>query len=228
MFGLSTMPSSDTRCSKSAAKTACNTRSRDLLAALDRVRAVHQDLGLHDRHDVLFLAERRVTSQGMGVRGHARVARERVAHRDHRAPLRESRSHLAVLLESLTESVESFGHLLRGRAGERLGSQVDLDAGKNAQTTTHRSEWRSVGTLLADRLVVDDHAAQELRRTGRGDQQLAIVSPTRWRRRNPECVEALRQGGHGFVGRENPLATRDERAGRLLSSAVMRPSPSVA
>ena len=41
--------------------------SRDLLAALDRMRAIHQYLGLDDRHDVLFLAERRVARQRLGI-----------------------------------------------------------------------------------------------------------------------------------------------------------------
>ena len=64
-------------------------RLGDLEAAVDVVIAVHQHLGLDDRHDLRRLAERGVARQRMGVGVDRGVARDARADVDHRAPFRE-------------------------------------------------------------------------------------------------------------------------------------------
>ena len=81
----------------------------DFLAALQRVVAVHQHLGLHDRHDAGLLAQRRVARQRFCI-GIDRVGgRNARADIDHGAPFRESGAELVVLGESLAQAVESLG-----------------------------------------------------------------------------------------------------------------------
>jgi hypothetical protein len=72
------MPSRRTRCAWSWSKTTCSVDSVDFAAALERVVAVHQHLGLDDRHQARFLAERGVARQcvrvgfdaaGLGIEG---------------------------------------------------------------------------------------------------------------------------------------------------------------
>src|SRR5207244_9012776 len=82
-----------------------------LPALRDRVRAVLQHLRLDDRNDVGFLAERRVPGERVRVRPDAVLARLVGGDRVGRAPLREARAELAVLLEPPAKPVET----LRGR-----------------------------------------------------------------------------------------------------------------
>ena len=75
MFGLSSIPSSTTRWRRSSANTSRSVALGDLVAALDRVVAVHQDLGLDDRDDAGLLAQRGVARERVrvGVRCSSRV-----------------------------------------------------------------------------------------------------------------------------------------------------------
>ena len=100
-----------TRWSRSSVKTACSTRPV-AARSLDRVRAVHQHLGLDDRDDAGLLAERRVPRERVRVRPDAVLARHVGADRVRRAPLREARAELAVLLEPPAQAVETLGDRL--------------------------------------------------------------------------------------------------------------------
>ena len=93
--------------------------------------AVHQHFGLDDRHDLRFLAERRIAGERMRVGLDAVPRRTAIGDGDDGAPLREARAELIVFGEALAQSVEPFGDRLdlRRRPGERLGAEVDLDAG---------------------------------------------------------------------------------------------------
>ena len=67
MFTLRSEPGRSTRASANSVERAEGAAGR-VLARLDRVRAVHQDLWLHDRHDVGLLTERRVPRHRVRVR----------------------------------------------------------------------------------------------------------------------------------------------------------------
>ena len=114
MLGLSNVPSSTTRCSNSAANNACSVSAVTSKHRSIVCDAVHQHLGLDDRHDVGFLAQRRVTRERVGVDVDAVRARDVVADRDDRAPLREPGAESAVLVEPLAQTVETFGDELAG------------------------------------------------------------------------------------------------------------------
>ena len=76
MFGFSSIPSSATRWSWSSVKTACSVAAVTVVAALDRVVAVHQHLGLDDRDEPRLLRERRVARERVRVRPDAVLARD--------------------------------------------------------------------------------------------------------------------------------------------------------
>jgi hypothetical protein len=63
--------------------------------------------------------------------------------------------------EPIPQPVEPLGNGLVGRAGERLRASVDLDAGKDALVREHLSEWRAVGTLLTNDLVLHNDTTYE-------------------------------------------------------------------
>ena len=111
MFGLSSMPSNSTRCCEELVEHRCAaSRVVTSNAALDRVVAVHQHLGLDDRHDARFLAQRGVARERVRVHVDAVRRRDAVADVDvRRAPLGEARAELAVLGEPLAQAVETLG-----------------------------------------------------------------------------------------------------------------------
>ena len=124
-----------------------------VVAGLDRVVAVHQHLGLDDRHDARLLAERRVPREGVRVRVEACVGRDAVPDRDHGAPLREARAELVVLLEPRAQAVEPLGDLLAGEARHVVRARVDLDprddalaASSSANGVPSSAAWRIVSS----------------------------------------------------------------------------------
>src|SRR3546814_18876700 len=84
-------------------------------------------------------------------------------------------------LEALAQAVKTLGHGLAGVAGERLGAEIDLDAGDHAGPGDLLHERRAVGGLLADGLVVEDDAGDVLAGIGRGERSAE-------RRVGKECV----------------------------------------
>src|SRR3546814_5703023 len=112
-------------------------------------------------------------------------------------------------LEALAQAVKTLGHGLAGVAGERLGAEIDLDAGDHAGPGDLLHERRAVGGLLADGLVVEDDAGDVLAGIGRGEQHVAVVAPVLLGRGDLDAVEALLDGGGAFVrGQEDRQSTR--------------------
>jgi hypothetical protein len=146
----------------------------------------------------------------VGVGIEAGVGRNAVADRDHGAPLGELRAEVAVLDESLGEPVEPLGDLLLGREGQGLGALVDLDPGQDPLVGEHLHERRAVGGLLADRLVVEDHAGDELFGAGGAEQHLAIGAPVVLGRRRIDRLEPLLDRARALVGGEDALARCDQ------------------
>ena len=162
MFGFSTMPSRRTRCRNSASNTLSSVASVTSSQRSMRVVAVHQHFGLDDRDDRGLLAQGRVARERLGVRGDAAGGRDAGADVDDRAPLGEARAEAVVLGEPLAQAVEALGHRLARKAGERLGARVHLDAREDAARGEQLRERLAVGGLLAEGLVVQDHARDVL------------------------------------------------------------------
>ena len=68
----------------------------------------------------------------------------------------------AVLREPLAQPVEALGDRLALGERERLRARVDLDPGDDPLRLEQLRERRPVGARLADRLVEEDDAADEL------------------------------------------------------------------
>src|SRR5204863_1629258 len=94
-----------------------------------------------------------------------------------RAPLREARAELAVLLEPLAQTVEALRHRLAGRVREWLRAPVDLDSRDDSAAFEQLRERRPVGRRLADRLVEQDHAADVLLDPVRSEEKVAVRTP---------------------------------------------------
>jgi len=131
-------------------------------------------------------------------------------------PLREARAEAAVLLEPLPQPVEALGDRLARGERERLRALVDLDPGDDPFRLEQLRERRPVEPGLADRLVEQDHAADELLRAGRREEQVAVRLPVRLRRLDSDRVETLLDRGAALVRREDPFPAGDERLRGLV------------
>ena len=136
-----------------------------------------------------------------------------VADRDHGAPLGEARAEAAVLLEPLAQAVEPFGDRLAGSARERLRAGVDLDPGDDSPPGEEIGEPRPVRRRLAQRLVEEDDAADELLQVGRREEHVAVRAPVLLGRFEPDRVEALLDRAGALVGREDAAVVGDELPG---------------
>ena len=191
------------------------------------MRSVHQDFRLDDRHQVLFLAERGISREGVCVHSHAVGARQYVVYVDHGPPFCEAGAHAAVRREAIAQTVETLGDGLVRRTGERLRADIDLDAGKDALSREDLAERRAGGTLLMDRLVIHDDAADELGDARGGEQHLPIGAAALFSRPDPERVEPFRQGRNSLVGGENPFPFGNKRqrdAFQVVASHADSPS----
>jgi hypothetical protein len=65
----------------------------------------------------------------MGVRLHCGPARDALADVDDRAPFRETGPEAPILRETLAQTVEALRDGFAGTEGQRLGAEIDFDAG---------------------------------------------------------------------------------------------------
>ena len=154
MLGLRIMPSSATPAKKSSSNTSCSTQLGDVLAACDVMVAVHQHFRLDDRHDAVFLRQRGIARQRLGIGIDAVVGRECRADIDHRAPFGEARAQLVIFDEALAQAVQAFGDGFARASGQRLGAVIHLDAGHRAGRFDQLDQRRAVLGLLADGFVI--------------------------------------------------------------------------
>ena len=167
--------------------------------------AVDQHLGLDDGHHALLLADRRVARQASAFASTASAARQRVGDVVDRAPLGEARALLPVAVEALGESVQALRDLVARRQRQRNLAGVDLDAGHDALARRQLRQRRAVVGTLAERLFVQDDAADEFAEPGRREQQAAPGAPVSSVDSTP-IRESLGDGRAAFVGGEDALA----------------------
>ena len=93
IFGLSSMPSRSDTLLEERVEDRMEHRTGHLLATFDGMGPVHEHFRLHDRHNALLLAQRRIPGQGMGVgadthgAGNESVMRITARHLANRAPM---------------------------------------------------------------------------------------------------------------------------------------------
>ncbi len=148
-----------------------------------------------------------------------------VGDRVRRAPLREPRAERVVLREPLAQPVEALGDRLALGEREGLRALVDLDPGDDALRLEQLRERRAVVRALADRLVVEDDAADVLLGAGRREEQVAVGAPVVLGVLDSDRVEALLDRAGALVGGEDPLAVGDERAGDLVQLVLGHAEP---
>jgi hypothetical protein len=184
------------------------------------VRTVHEHFGFDDRHDVLFLAQRRVAGERVGVGFDRKRRRYAGADIDHRPPLGKARAELKIFDQPLAQAVQSLGDGLGRKAGQRLGAHVDLDARHDAELGQMLSKRHARTGFLPQRFVVQDHTADPLLDARRRKQQLAVGLAVIGRRFEIDLVESLLDRPGTLIGRQNPLVLGHHGQGYTLQIAV--------
>ena len=92
-----------------------------------------------------------------------------------------------------------------------LGTDVNFDAGNDSRIDEDFDKGSAIFLLLADRLVVEDRAADALTEAGRGHDQLAIGAPGLLGLGNPQLGESFVAGWSAFIHRQQALVAGDQR-----------------
>jgi hypothetical protein len=161
------------------------------------------------------------------VGGDAGTGRDRVADPDHGAPLGEARAQPAIVAEPLAQAVEPFGDLFARMAGQRLGTGIDLDARNDPGLHERLREGQPLVRLLAQRLVVEDRAADAFAQARCRHDQVAIRATRFGRQRDAERGESLVGGGSALVHRQQAPVTGDQRRRRVDQRLGVHVGPSL-
>src|SRR5690606_24283591 len=124
------------------------------------------------------------------------------------SPLAEAGAEVVVLLEAGAEPVEALGDKLTLSARERHGADVDLDPGDDALVLEDFHQGSAVCGILADCLVVEDDAADELACAFGPEEQLAVVAAVGLGAFDADRVEAALDRAGTLVRGEDTLARR--------------------
>ena len=108
------------------------------------------------------------------------------------------------------------------RERERLRAHVHLDPGDDPAPGEQLREGRAVGRALPDRLVVEDHARDELLRALGREQQVPVGAPVLLGRLDADRVEALLDRPRALVRGQDPLALGHERLRGLVERLSAR------
>ena len=174
MFGLSSMPSRRTRWRRRAAKVS---------ARVSRVawsqRSMVWSPSISTSGSTIGTSPASWERPAKRARASALAAMQpkvgdALADADDRPPLGEPGPQVAVGGQPVGQAVEALGDLLAREAGQAGGALVDLDPGDDALAGQDLGQGGAVGGRLAQGLVVEDDAADELGRPLGGEQQLAV------------------------------------------------------
>ena len=86
---------------------------------------------------------------------------------------------------------------------------INFDAGNDSRVGDDFKKGSAVLLLLADRLVVEDHAADALAETRRGHDQLPIGAPGFLGLGNPQFGKSFVAGWIAFIHRQQALVVGD-------------------
>ena len=183
----------------------------DLAAPLQGMPAIHEHFRFNDRNQSALLTQRGIASQRVRVGLDAAAAGNSFAHGNHGTPLGKTGAHPRVFSQAIAQSVQTFRDLFCGMACQLLCAHVNFDAGDDSRIGDGFDEERAIFRPLADRLVVENCAANGLAKTGRGHNQFPIGAPGLLGLRDPQLCKTFVTGWIAFIHRQQAFVAGDHR-----------------
>ena len=182
----------------------------DLELALDRVLALHLDLGLDDGDEVELVGEGRDLRDAAGVRDERALGGKARPYARRHPPLDEGHALLAPVFEPLRQPVEAAGHVLVLGASEELPAGGRRDAEKHSAPGDELDQRSAVAGPPIEHVGEDDDARQVLAEPRRAADHLLevgrrLLGPGVDRLAPPAPHQALER----HVGREDAFARGD-------------------
>jgi hypothetical protein len=192
------------------------------------VVAVHQDLGLHDRHQAVLLHRAGVAGQAPGVLAHRQLRGSAVgADLQHGAPFGEAGTTGVIAGRPLRQALQPGAPALaRHAAGQGLHPLVHLDAGNNALLLKQLHDRAAAGlggAVLEEGFLVEDHAGDVLAEAVGASQQAAVGAAVLLGVLEANGVESFADRAGGFIRRQQARARRRQGCsggGKLLAEIV--------
>ena len=149
----------------------------DFEVPFNRMFPIHEHLRLHDRHYVTFLTKRRIARQRLRVCVNACGCGNFLADRDDGAPFGKARAQLPIFRQPVAQAVQALGDFLAREICHRFGALIDLDSRNDPLLLQRFDERATVASLLPNRFVKQDHAADKFVCTLGGKQNFPIRAP---------------------------------------------------
>ena len=124
-----------------------------LKAAAQIVVAVNQYFGFDNRNDVIFLPQRGIASQRVGIGGVTRLAGQAIRHGIDSTPLGKPRAQLCIFSQPRSQPVESLGHFFSRVKGQILRTGINLDTRDNALFLQRLHKWTAVSGVITQGLI---------------------------------------------------------------------------
>mmetsp|Transcript_38527 Transcript_38527/g.110170 ORF Transcript_38527/g.110170 Transcript_38527/m.110170 type:complete len:234 (-) Transcript_38527:91-792(-) len=179
-----------------------------LSAVLDVVVAVRQNLGLHDRHQLVLLADGRITRECVCgfLDGEVGGFAGGLVDGQHGTPLSEPSTLVVVVLATLPQTIQTLCGGLSVAEWEWHEALVDLDARDDALGLEQVHHGLAVGRLLVQGLLEENGAADILAAALGLEQQLAVRRAVLLRVLHIDAVETLLDRPCRLVGCQYALA----------------------
>jgi len=186
------------------------TQHRHIAASLEGVIAVHQYFRFDHGYETCLLAQRGIARKRVRIGFDATPAGPMIIDGNDGAPLRKASAHQQVLLETISQSIQTLGYFLSRVPGQLLSAHIHFDTRNDPGMPQGLEKRSAVFLILADRLVVEDYAADILAEADRGDDQISISAPRSRRFGDAELCEPLVACGGAFINRQQSSAGTDQ------------------
>lgn len=187
----------------------------DLGAAVDIVRAVHEDLRLDDGDEAVLLADDGIASEAVRVGVDGELGWLVGSDCKNGSPFREAGAGFVVFGAALAEIVMTLSGGLAVGAGELNGSFINLDAGENAAFGKNFNEGFAFSGFLVEGFFEEDDAAKILEGSWGTEEELAQAAAVFLYVLNVDAGKTFSDGASRLVGGEDAFARCSDVGGVL-------------
>jgi len=193
----------------------------DVSAALNVMRAIDEDLWLHNRNQTILLADDGIASKTLSIQVNGKLRWLVGANLEDSTPLGKAGTGLVVLGTALAKVIMALGGGLLVSASNLNGALVDLDARENASLIEDINEGLAILGLLVQGLLEEDHTTYVLKGTRAAEQELTEGTAVLLDVLNVDAGKTLANGASGLISCKDTLS-RGANVGSILDELICK------
>jgi len=193
----------------------------DVSAALNVMRAIDEDLRLHNRNQTILLADDGIASKTLSIQVNGKLRWLVGANLEDSTPLGKAGTGLVVLGTALAKVIMALGGGLLVGASDLDGTLVDLDAREDTSLLKNINEGLAVLGLLVEGLLKEDHTTEVLEGTRGAEEELTEGTAVLLNVLDIDAGKALANSASGLISSKDTLA-RGANVGSVLDELVCK------